>query len=309
MGNDLWGAVLAAGSGRRLASVTRGTPKQFWRADGRPSLLEDTFARLAPLAPPNRTTVVVDHSHRCFVEPVARSWSSDWVLYQPEDRGTAVGALLALSPLFESSMDAVVLLTPSDHGIADSASFRAAVHDAAAVVRAGQVDIVLFGVESASPVTDYGWIVPGQRYCWARTQPLRPVMAFVEKPNLHLARRLFAARALWNTMVIVARAGALLRLYETHLPHWAEVFAIHQQLPNHQRQAFLAEQYATLPSADFSRDLLTPAPGLAVYSWRQSIGWSDLGTPDRLQRWLGRQGDDNSQGLDAELLATCTHSS
>lgn len=53
MMEDLWSVVLAAGQGRRLAAVTRGTPKQFWRADDRPSLLEETFERLAPLRLPS----------------------------------------------------------------------------------------------------------------------------------------------------------------------------------------------------------------------------------------------------------------
>ena len=286
MNNDLWSVVLAAGNGRRLAGVTRGTPKQFWRADGRPSLLEDTVARLAPLAPPERTTVVVDRTHRCHLPGAGRPWPAERILFQPKDRGTAVGVLLALSAVPDSSMDAIVLLTPSDHGVADSSRFRAGVHDAVSAVQSGKVDVVLFGVEPSEPVTDYGWIAPGQRYRWANDRPLRPVIAFIEKPNPDIARRLFAARALWNTMVVVARASALLRLYRTHLPHWADAFATHRRLSSHRRQPFLSEQYANLPSADFSRDLLMPARGLAVYSWGDSIGWSDLGTPDRLQRWL-----------------------
>ena len=86
-------------------------------------------------------------------------------------------------------------------------------------------------------------------------------------------------------MVVVTRASSLLRLYERHLPHWAHAFATYKRLAVHRRQPFLNEQYAALSSADFSRDVLTPAEGLAVYSWGQTIGWSDLGTPDRLHQW------------------------
>jgi mannose-1-phosphate guanylyltransferase len=189
----MWSVVLAAGHGRRLASVTRGTPKQFWRAPNRPSLLEETFARLAPLAPPERTTVVIDQTHRCYVPGEGR-WAR-WLLYQPEDRGTAAGVLLALSPVVDSTTDAVVVLTPSDHGVADSARFRAGILHAASVVRSGKVDAVLFGVEPGAPVADYGWITPGPAYQWTDSRSLRRVAGFVEKPTADCAHRLFDAKA------------------------------------------------------------------------------------------------------------------
>jgi mannose-1-phosphate guanylyltransferase len=71
-------------------------------------LLEETFARVGPLAPPARTTVVVDRTHRRYVRETARPWPFDWILYQPEDRGTAAGVLLALSPVLDASTDAIV---------------------------------------------------------------------------------------------------------------------------------------------------------------------------------------------------------
>lgn len=286
MAAKLWNVILAAGNGRRLAPVTQGTPKQFWCSNGRRSLLDETFARVAPLAPRARTTVVVDRTHRHFVRTAVRAWPAGWLLYQPADRGTAAGVLLGLSPIFDVDREAIVLLTPSDHGVADAMAFRAAVRDAVAAVQSGRVDVVLFGAKPSAPVTDYGWIAPGQTYEWAGERPLRRVLGFVEKPTLDVARDLFATPALWNTMVVVARATALLDLHRTHVQHWANVFATYQRLPGSRRPSFLDQQYARLPSADFSRDVLTHAQGLAVYSWDQAIGWSDLGTPERLQQWL-----------------------
>jgi len=299
MAADLWTVVLAAGSGRRLAPVTHGTPKQFWCSGAGRSLLDETFARVAPLAPGSRTAVVVDRTHRRYVTASAGAWPAEWLLYQPADRGTAVGVLLALSPILDSAKDAIVLLTPSDHGVGDSVGFHAGVRDAAAAVESGEVDIVLFGVEPTEAVSDYGWITPGDKYRWAEERPLRPVRAFTEKPSLATAQSLFAARALWNTMVMVANVLALRELYEIHLPHWAEAFTIYRRLPQGEREAFLTDQYSNLPSADFSRDLLTPARGLAVYSWPRSMGWSDLGTPERLYRWLSA---DERKGLECRHL-------
>ena len=50
-----------------------------------------------------------------------------------------------------------------------------------------------------------------------------------------------------------------------------------------------ADLYPHLPFADFSHDLLTPASGLQLYTWPDSVGWTDLGTPGRLETWLVEQ--------------------
>ena len=84
---------------------------------------------------------------------------------------------------------------------------------------------------------------------------------------------------------LVARARAIRRLYERHLPQLAVLFREYLRLPAPARQEFLARRYADLPRSDFSRDLLTPARGLTVSAWPASMHWSDLGTPERLERW------------------------
>src|SRR6185503_15686864 len=95
MAGDVWNLVLAAGAGRRLASVTGGVPKQFWRRDGGPTLLEDTLTRTSPLASRARTVIVVDSTHAHFITGSAAE-AFERVVYQPTDRGTAAGVLFGL---------------------------------------------------------------------------------------------------------------------------------------------------------------------------------------------------------------------
>ena len=115
MREDLWSLILAGGQGRRLSSVTRGTPKQFWKVNGGHSLLDETRARLSSLVPPERTTVVVAQGHQGYIHAANLPWTKEWLMYQPHDRGTATGALLALLPVLAYAPDAIVLMTPSDH--------------------------------------------------------------------------------------------------------------------------------------------------------------------------------------------------
>jgi mannose-1-phosphate guanylyltransferase len=280
--SSLWTLVLAAGAGRRLASVTGGTPKQFWRPPGRVSLLDATMSRIAPLAPPSRTVLVVDRSHAPYLANAIAQRVT--VAFQPSDRGTAVGALLGLITVLDRDPDGFVCLMPSDHAIDRPDFFRSSIRSAVRSVRHGAADIVVFGVEPTQPTTDYGWIKPGLAIPgWPL---LSAVTRFVEKPAVAEAERLMASGAVWNTMVVVARAEALLNLYARHLPGLHDVFTKAAGLGQERRQAALESAYPSLPHYDFSRDILARAGRLSLAIWPVAFGWSDLGTPDRLHAWL-----------------------
>jgi mannose-1-phosphate guanylyltransferase len=286
MTSPLYLVVLAAGAGTRLARVTGGVPKQFWSTDGGRSLVEETVERFRGLVPVERTFTVIDQAHQPYVRRLAGRVALGQLLVQPCNRGTATGILIALAAIRESAPNAIVLITPSDHGIARPRLFRQAVSDAVAAVREGRAGIVLFGAEPDSAHADYGWIAPRPRR--GENDRIQDVATFVEKPGPAEAARLLTAGAVWNTMVLVARAGALFDLYRRFVPEMADEFARLSRVPVDRRQAYLADLYPRLPSRDFSFDVLSPAQGLAVYTWPASVGWSDLGTPERLALWLRR---------------------
>jgi mannose-1-phosphate guanylyltransferase len=278
-----WTVILAAGKGRRLASVTGGVPKQFWCSEGCGSLLRQTLDRFGPVSPAEKTVVVVDASHRDYVQAGDVEGFAT-ILYQPCDRGTATGMLLGLLPLLEGSPDDVVVVTPSDHAVADEEAFRRSIREAVDEVHQRDA-MVVFGIEASAPEADFGWISPVEGYSG---RGFRPVAAFVEKPTREQARYLLASGAVWNSMVVVARAGTIFDLFLRTLPETAGTFV--QMVRRHPRdwQVHLSEVYPSLSIADFSRDILTGMPGLLVSVWPASLGWSDLGTPDRLRAWQER---------------------
>lgn len=286
MHRDACGLVLAAGAGRRLASITGHTPKQYWTHDGGESLLESTLRRLAPVVPASRTCAVVDRTHRRFLRAPGRAPRCAAVAFQPGDRGTAAGVLFGLVQLVEAyGAHAIVVMTPSDHGIRRDDLFRDGLERAIADVRRGAEDIVLFGVAPDSASCDYGWIRPGLTP--APWRPLTSVEGFVEKPPAAIAARLLASGAVWNTMVLVARVGALLERYRAHLPDLYEAFADFGRTRARHGSDYTEALYQALPTYDFSRDLIAPSGDLALMVWPSTMGWSDLGTPERLLAWHG----------------------
>jgi mannose-1-phosphate guanylyltransferase len=283
MRGNLWSVVLAGGAGRRLSSLTGGVPKQFWRPGAGPSLLEATIDRLAPICPSDRTIVVVGEAHRAHVRQWPAYRSRGRILFQPRDRGTAAGLLLGLLPVLAADPDGVVVVTPADHGVRRPDLFRQGIVDAIAHAQ-HPGGVVLFGVEPEAARDDYGWIALDP----ARRSPIRRVTSFVEKPSPEAASRLLASGAVWSSMVMAARARQLIDLCAARQPQLTAVFQQALGLSSRARHAFLAGRYPAIEAADLSRDVLSQARELWAYTWPAALGWSDLGTPERLRRWTGQ---------------------
>ena len=258
-------------------------PKQFL-SFGRPrTFLQVTLDRLQELIPSARTVVVVAGQY----ESVAREQLSDYrcaeIVAQPRNVGTGPGVLLPLMHVLSRDPSSDVALVPSDH------HFRAPERMLEALVRAQRAArhhqrMVLIGAAAEHPASDLGWIVP------KRSLPRSAVgmiAEFVEKPAPSLAAQLFAQGALWNTMLSVTPAAALWSLALRQLPLQADRFARYAEVVGTPAAALrLEETYQDLPSADFSRDLVAASSGLWVTPM-QGAGWSDCGTPERLEAVIG----------------------
>ena len=256
------------------------------------SLIEDTLERLDTGFDIDRTVTVVDASHHRYIDDRHISGRLGEVLYQPSDRGTATGVLLPLAAVAAAASEAIVVITPSDHGVEDIHPYRKGIRRAVAHIDHGSADVVLFAVQPLTPCTDFGWITPASIGPYGiEVETFRPVAGFVEKPDLPTALRLFRSGAAWNTMVVVARARVLLALFQEQLPVHADVMTAAQRFHPADRVRFLEDWYPELSTADFCRDVLTPsARRLCVYTWPPEMGWSDLGSPERLDAWLALQG-------------------
>jgi mannose-1-phosphate guanylyltransferase len=273
MKTAFWNLVLAGGAGRRLQALTGDVPKQFWSPDGRHTMLELTVGRVLGLVPPERIVTVIGPGQGQFTSRLATPRVLGQIVAQQADRGTGIAALMGLAAILREDEDAVVLITPADHGIGSAAEFRLGVRLAVSAVHAGREQIVLFGVIPNEATCDYGWILPAARR----------VSSFVEKPAPPEAARLLTAGGLWNTMVVAARARDLVRLFERQ---FSGIFdAVREFVSGEGPDPRLARLPFAVPAVDFSRDILTHAKGLAVYTWPDTLGWCDLGTPERLRRW------------------------
>lgn len=282
--DSTWAIVLAGGEGARLAMLTEAlhdhpVPKQFARISGGESMLHTTLRRIARIAAPRRTVVVVGRDHLRWIRAQLGPRRGITVLLQPSNLGTASGLLYALSWIRQRHATAHVLVFPSDHHVENAARFCDAARDAERVARTAGL-LTLIGVRPSDAETDYGWIVPGHDLA-RDLAPANDVEEFVEKPNLEDATRLRDAGALWNTLILAAPAGELWRLARCHLPVHATAFESLDRFSFAVGAPDLDEIYRRLPAADLSRQILQVAAPIAVVPMSDA-GWSDWGTPERV---------------------------
>jgi len=264
----------------------RECPKQFCRLIGSRTLLGQTLARIAPLIPPDRTVVVGARAHAGYLRREIRG-PVPHTLLQPSNRGTGAAILWPAHWVRQRQPDAIVAVFPSDHFVGQDGVFLAHVSRAVEVVRACPELIVLLGMAPDGPEEGYGWIEPG------RPVPAAPgcfhVHGFWEKPPAEHARALFRSGCLWNSLILVARAGGLCALGRSCIPdadaHVAALMARGEGEARAVRQA-----YARMRAVGFSRDVLEHGDEALTVLPVRGVLWSNWGTPERVVRTLRRIG-------------------
>lgn len=284
MSDRLWAIVLAGGEGSRLGDLARDeqgvpAPKQFCHFGAERSLLDSTLARAEGLVPRDRVVVsLLDHHRRWWVGALAGR-PARCAVSQPCPRGTAAGVLAPLLAIERVDAGARVAILPSDHAVGDEAVLRESLGEAVRVAGRRPEDLVLLGVSPEGADPTLGWIVPSSDDDGLS----RGVCAFEEKPGPVRAERLMAEGGMWNSMLIVARVSALVRLYERVLPETLPAVAELVRSPGDPDRATSA--YRAMPARDLSRDLIARAVERLRVVRVPPCGWTDLGTPARLLRW------------------------
>ena len=150
----------------------------------------------------------------------------------------------------------------------------------------------MLGAEAEHAEVEYGWIEPETRFDFPFANALSRVSRFWEKPLHPTAQALFDRGCLWNTFVMVGRASLFLALLDNTMPSGGlNGFVAPRRYGEHPTKLKDQEQlWSSLSAGDFSHQVLTPnARHLAVLRVGD-IGWSDLGTPERVRAAMARSG-------------------
>lgn len=293
IGDRLWSIILAGGEGKRLRSFVYRwlgfhKPKQYCSFVGKRSMFQHTLDRVATLTPPDRSVAVVAREHRREALSQFDGRSVGTVLLQPKNCDTAAGIFLPLTYIAKRDPLATVVLFPSDHFVFPENSFIEVVQRAVWTAESLQDRLVLLGVEPDRLELEYGWIEPERHQAQLGDQPVR-VRRFIEKPTTTQADAALKAGALWNTLVLAAKAETLWKLGWQCFPVMMPLFErLGQAIGTSEEVKVLSAIYRDMPAKSFSTHLLQQVPEQVMTIKLNGVLWSDWGKAERITETLRR---------------------
>ena len=273
--------ILAGGRGTRFWPLSRKRrAKQLLALDGKQTMIQQTVARLAPLASPRRFWIITNDDLRPAILRQLPKLPSKQIIAEPVGRNTAPAIGLAAFLLLRQDSDAVLGLFPSDHVIADPAQYRATVSRAIEIAAAGD-NIVVLGITPTRPETGYGYIESGSK---DHNGSLR-VRRFTEKPDLTRAREFIdAGNFFWNSGMFLWRADTLANALREHLPDTA--LLLEKIAAAYGTSKFVETFRKLYPKCEnISIDYAVIEPrsskgeaGSRIFCLPSDFGWNDLGS-------------------------------
>jgi mannose-1-phosphate guanylyltransferase/mannose-6-phosphate isomerase len=238
-------------------------------------MFQETALRVIDPARFTAPLVVCNEEHRFIIAEQMRvlGLAPAGIVLEPVGRNSApavaVGALLAQA----ADPDAILLVLPSDHTIAELGRFQIAIDAAATLAARG--DLVTFGIRPDRPETSYGYI---ERGAPLGSDAYR-VERFVEKPDAARAAEFLASgRFFWNSGMFVFGARRFLEELERFQP--AILAAAKAAVATAQQDLAFTRldktAFAASPALSVDYAVMEHTKAASVVA--VDIGWSDVGS-------------------------------
>ncbi len=267
--------ILCGGFGTRLWPRSRAAkPKPFLPLVDNATLLEASIARCPAtdgFAPP---VLVSGAAHLGHVKAQLGGVAGARFIVEPSARNTAAAIALAALRLPE---DAIMIVCPSDHYIADTAAFQRAAKSGARLAAQGW--LVSFGIEASSPETGFGYLQRGE----ALGDLGFRIVRFIEKPDIIRASQFVADGGYaWNSGIFVFRAGKFLEELELHRPAIAAAARAAVVAGREDGSHFYPGEieFARIDSESVDYAVMENTDHAAMVP--VDMGWSDIGNWDAL---------------------------
>jgi mannose-1-phosphate guanylyltransferase len=273
--------ILAGGRGTRFWPLSRKKrAKQLLALDGKQTMIQQTVARLLPLASARQLWVITNDDLRAAIFKQLPKLNKQQVLAEPVGRNTAPAIGLAAFLLLREDPEAVLGLFPSDHVIADEKAYRATIERGVQIASSGE-NIVVLGIRPNRAETGYGYIEAGAAFDGDAFR----VRRFTEKPDAAKAAAFVAAgNYFWNSGMFLWSARTLANALREHLPKTATLLEeIATTYGTSKFSATFRKLYPKCENISVDYGILEPRSAKGeqdgkIFCLPADFGWNDLGS-------------------------------
>jgi mannose-1-phosphate guanylyltransferase len=278
---NFYPVILAGGRGTRFWPLSRKKrAKQLLALDGKQTMIQQTVARLLPVAPAKRFWIITNADLQPAIARQLPKLQKAQILAEPIGRNTAPAIGLAAFLLLRENPAAIIGMFPSDHVIGDEKRYRETLQRGVELA-AGGANIVVLGIPPNRAETGYGYLETGG---WFQGDALR-VRRFTEKPNAERAAAFVAAGSyFWNSGMFLWSAQTLVEALREHLPKTASLLEkIAETYGTRKFASTFKRLYPDCENISVDYAVLEPrsAKGEAagnIYCLPADFGWNDLGS-------------------------------
>jgi mannose-1-phosphate guanylyltransferase len=290
--SGLHAVVLAGGGGTRLWPISRRRrPKQVLALSADRSLFAESIARLTGWLPANQIMVATTPPLADLLAAETPELPRGCFLLEPEPRGTAPVLGLAAATLARQDPDVVMAVLTSDHVIEDADRLRALLEAGAELAKAGH--IVTLGIPPLSADTGYGYIRRGEELETRGGERAFAVRAFKEKPDSATANRYVAeGDYYWNSGMFLWTPKRLLDEIALRMPDLHQLLG-QPGLAAGPEGASFAEAWSALKTQTIDYAVMEHAKDVVVLH-AAGLGWTDVGSWDRVYQLLKKDSDGNA---------------
>ncbi len=278
--------IMAGGIGSRFWPMsTVDCPKQFIDVLGcGRTLLQLTIDRFAGICPMENVWVLTSEKYAPLVQEQLPDVPVENILKEPCRRNTAPCIAYAAWKIKKRDPNANMVVTPSDHFVADVQEFKRVINSSLSFV-SGSDAILTLGIKPTRPETGYGYIEAVLGNPSLSNKEVFRVDSFKEKPTLDVAETYVAKNNFyWNSGIFIWNVSTIVNAFRVYQSPIASVFE--SLMPYYYTSEEQERVNALFPECrNISVDYAIMERADEIFVFPSSFGWSDLGT------WMSLHGN------------------
>ncbi len=266
--------ILCGGSGSRLWPLS--SKKPFYKFFENQSLLEMSLKRLKCYDP--FLIISVKHLKSELEKTLKEKSYKTEIIYEPEPKNTAVSVALACHLLnIRQQGGDIIGIFPSDHFIGKEQGFQKLVSTGVQIAKEEQ-KVVTFGILPDTPCSAYGYIKFKDMDRELNGISVKQAVGFAEKPNLSKSSSFIKEGYLWNSGMFLSPVNVLIQYFKNYLPDlWKQICCLKEDLDS------IHSIYHSIKPVSFDKGIMENVSEYICLPC--DIGWSDLGSWNRIADW------------------------